>query len=108
MTDTTTATTATTDTTTYPYPMSIETKSQMIADIIKRECCVTVKGVDHHNRGKNTTVTVQVSRYSVIGSYSLHMANQAVRKWLGQNIPCIVVSYNTIQECFELSVEIAN
>ena len=90
------------------YPMSIETKSQMIADIIKRECCVTVKGVDHHNRGKRTTVTVQVSRHSVIGSYSLNMANQAVSKWIGQDIPCIVVGYNTIQECFELSVEIAN
>jgi hypothetical protein len=90
------------------YPMSIETKRQMIADIIKRECCVTVKGVDHHNRGKTTTVTVQVSRYSVIGSYSLHMATTAIAKCIGQDIPCIVVGYNSIQECFELSVEIAN
>jgi hypothetical protein len=101
-------TTATTATTTATYPMSIETKSQMIADIIKRELCVTVKGVNHEDSGKFTIVTVEVSRFSVFGSYSLHCATNAISRWLGQEISCIMVRYNSTRECFEMIVYITN
>jgi hypothetical protein len=85
--------------------MSPYIKREIIAEVIRRDLCVTIESVDSFDYDTKLQVHIYVSKHAAFGSYSLQRASEKLSEYFKRSI-IICVSWNNLKDCFEFYIEL--